>query len=378
MPGPMGRAYAISPDTYVWPLDAARCAGAIISAMSNSVLHDEINEQPAAIARLIERESAAIAGIGAALAARNPAFVCIAARGTSDNAARYAQYVFGARNRCAVALATPSLYSQYASAPRLEGAAVFGISQSGQSPDIVAVLDAARAQGAYTVAITNDPSSPLANAAEVTIPLHAGIERSVAATKTYTLQLTALAMLSSHWRGDGLGAELPALGGALSAAMTAEAHIREVASALAQRDHCVVLGRGYNYCTAFEIALKIKELAYVLAEPYSTADFMHGPLALIEAGFPVVLVAAGTVLKDELDDFRARLLERRALLITLGDRHYAPLPGERFIPVGGALSEWLSPIGAVVPGQLLAYHTALVRGVNPDQPRMISKITLTR
>jgi glutamine---fructose-6-phosphate transaminase (isomerizing) len=255
---------------------------------------------------------------------------------------------------------------------------VFGISQSGQSPDIVAVLDAARAQQAYTVAVTNEPASPLAKAADVTIPLHAGAERSVAATKTYTLQLTALAMLSSHWRGDGLGAELTALSDEVSSVFAVEARIREAAAALARHDHCVVLGRGFNYCTAFEIALKIKELAYVLAEPYSTADFMHGPLALIEEGFPVVLVAAGTVLKNELDGFRASLLKRKALLITLGDQHYTPLPGEYFIPVGSALSEWLSPIGAVIPGQLLAYHTALARGVNPDQPRTISKVTLTR
>jgi glutamine---fructose-6-phosphate transaminase (isomerizing) len=346
--------------------------------MSTSVLNQEIREQPAAITRLIERESAAIARIGAALVARNPAFVAIAARGTSDNAARYAQYVFGAKNRSAVALATPSLYSQYASAPRLDGAAVFGISQSGQSPDIVAVLDAARAQGSYTIAVTNEPASPLAKAADVTIALHAGAERSVAATKTYTLQLTALAMLSAHWRGGGLGAELPALGGALTSVFEVETQIRAAAAVLAKHDHCVVLGRGYNYCTAFEIALKIKELAYVLAEPYSTADFMHGPLALIETGFPVVLVAAGAVLKPELDAFRASLLQRKALLITLGDHHYEALPGEQFIPLRSGLSEWLSPIGAVIPGQLLAYHTALARGVDPDQPRTISKVTLTR
>jgi glucosamine--fructose-6-phosphate aminotransferase (isomerizing) len=260
----------------------------------------------------------------------------------------------------------------------LQGAAVFGISQSGQSPDIVAVLDAARAQKAYTVAVTNDAESPLAKAADVTIPLHAGAERSVAATKTYTLQLTALAMLSSHWRGDGPGAELPALSGELASVFAVEAQIRAAAAALARHNHCVVLGRGYNYCTAFEIALKIKELAYVLAEPYSTADFMHGPLALIEEGFPVLLVAAGPVLKQELDSLRAGLLRRKALLITLGDVHYAPLAGEHFIPVCGALNEWLSPIGMVIPGQLLAYHTALARGVNPDQPRTISKVTLTR
>lgn len=349
-----------------------------------SVLHDEIFEQPDVIQRLLDNETANVADMAEAVHARDPRYVVIAARGTSDNAARYAQYVFGAHNKLTVALATPSLYSLYGRAPRLDGALAIGISQSGQSPDIVQVLIEARAQGSPTIAITNDPASPLAKAADHVIPLHAGQERSVAATKTYTAQLTALALLSMQLRAAAGEANmagtaaLEALPSAVQRTLTAETQAREAALALAGASRCVVLGRGFNYATAFETALKIKELTYLLAEPYSTADFKHGPIALVEPGFPLVIVAAGSTLKAELDAFRVSLRERNATVTVIGDEDNPALPGEHYIPISAQLPEWLSPIAAVAPGQLLAYHLAFARGHNPDQPRTISKVTLTR
>jgi glutamine---fructose-6-phosphate transaminase (isomerizing) len=349
-----------------------------------SVLHDEIFEQPDVIQRLLENETGNVAAIAAAVHKNDPRYVVIAARGTSDNAARYAQYVFGAHNKLTVALATPSLYSLYGSAPRLDGALAIGISQSGQSPDIVQVLAEARSQGSPTIAITNDPASPLARAADHVIPLHAGQERSVAATKTYTAQLTALALLSVQLRaaageaGQAGTAALEALPAEVRCALTAEAQARDSAQALAGASRCVVLGRGFNYATAFETALKIKELTYLLAEPYSSADFKHGPIALVEPGFPLVIVAAGATLKSELDALRISLRERNAAVTVIGDADNPALPGEHYIPVSAQLPEWLSPIAAITPGQLLAYHLAFARGHNPDQPRTISKVTLTR
>jgi glucosamine--fructose-6-phosphate aminotransferase (isomerizing) len=343
-----------------------------------STLLSEIREQPDAIARLLDAERANILSISRQLNEDGSGALVIAARGTSDNAARYAQYLFGDVNHRVVALAAPSLLSLYHAKLSLRGMSVLGISQSGQSPDIVAVLDAARAAGSFAVAVTNDPTSPLARAADKTIALRAGPELSLAATKTYTQQLAALAMLSTGLRWGDLTDELLALPDALRAAVPDQAAIESAAKALAQSDRCIVLGRGYNYATTFEVALKIKELAYVLAEPYSTADFMHGPRALIEPGFPVILIAAGTVLKDELDALRTDLLKRKALLITLADHNYTPLPGELHIPAGGGLREWLSPIGMVLPGQLLAYYLARALGHDPDQPRTNSKVTRTR
>lgn len=344
-----------------------------------SVLHDEIAEQPGVIRQLLSEQGQSVARIAERIAAAQPRFAVIAARGTSDNAARYAQYIFGALNRLTVALATPSLYGLYDRAPKLDGAVVIGISQSGQSPDIVQVLIEAGRQGAPTVAITNDPQSPLARAADGVIALGAGVERSVAATKTYTAELAALAMLSAQLGNDAAAiSDLLKLPEAIARSLDAESAARAAAQALAPASRCVTLGRGFNYATAFEVALKIKELTHLLAEPYSTADFKHGPIAMVEPDFPVITIAAGTTTRDELTQMRASLLERRAISIVLGDTANGPQPGEHFVPLPDGLPEWLSPIAAIVPGQLLAYHLAYARKLDPDKPRTISKVTLTK
>jgi glucosamine--fructose-6-phosphate aminotransferase (isomerizing) len=280
-----------------------------------------------------------------------------------------------------VALAAPSLFTRYHTPPRLEGALVIGISQSGQSPDIVSVLQEARSQGTPTIAITNDLDSPLALAAEFKLGLGVGVERSVAATKTYTAQLTALALLALSLRETPIRLDqLEAVPGVLEAALRSEPQAMEAAQSLADCDHTAFIGRGFNYSTAHEVALKCKELAYMQAEPYSSADFMHGPIATIDKEFPVNIISMGDTFREELNELAKTLRERRARLITIGD---APLEGrmrgkELFIPVPSQLPEWLTPIAAVIPGQLLAYHLAVARGFNPDQPRVIHKVTLTR
>src|SRR6266508_3767898 len=271
----------------------------------SSTLRSEIFEQPAVIERLIVEQSQNIEAIGRKLAQREVRYILIAARGSSDNAARYAQYLFGVRNRLTVALAAPSLFGQYGSAPRLGGALVVGISQSGQSPDIVRVREEARGQGAPTIAVTNEAQSPLAAAADDCIDIGAGVERSIAATKTYTAQLAALALLSLSMAPAGEQFEaLKRLPAAIAAALGAEEQARAAAARLAQAQRCVVLGRGFNYATTFELALKLKELTYVVAEPYSSADFQHGPIAMVEPGFPAILLAAGATMRGELAALR--------------------------------------------------------------------------
>ncbi len=346
-----------------------------------SQLLSEIYAQPGAIRRMLETEAQRVAWISRQLSGCVFSYALIAARGTSDNAARYGQYIFGALNQLSVALAAPSLFTRYQSPPRLEGALVIGISQSGQSPDIVSVVEEARRQGAPTIAITNDLDSPLARAAEYQIALGVGPERSVAATKTYTAQLAALALLALSLKSAPMQLEpLEAVPGALEQALTAEPQARRAAQALAASDQAVFIGRGFNYSTAWETALKCKELANMQAEPYSSADFLHGPIAMVDAGFSVCLISMGDTFREEFTDLANSLRQRQAQLVTIGDKPFEgqDIEHDLFIPVPSTLPEWLSPMAAILPGQLLAYHLSRARGFDPDIPRSIRKVTLTR
>ncbi len=345
---------------------------------NHSQLLQEIYEQPEAIGKMLEGESNRVAEISEQLSPRNFSYALLAARGTSDNAARYGQYILGALNRLPVALAAPSLFTRYQAPPQLKGSLVIGISQSGQSPDIVCVIEEGRRQGVPTIAITNDLDSPLANAAEFKIGLGIGRETSVAATKTYTAQLTALAMLALCLKGNRLDL-LKAIPEALAEALKSEPQAKEAAKVLAASDHTIFIGRGFNYSTAHEISLKCKELANIQAEPYSSADFLHGPIAIVDEGFPVNIISIGDTFREELAALGATLRARGARLVTFGD---APLDGhtqeqDTFIPVPNGLPEWLSPIPAILPGQLMAYHLTIARGFDPDQPRSLHKVTLT-
>jgi glucosamine--fructose-6-phosphate aminotransferase (isomerizing) len=342
----------------------------------DSLLLSEIYEQPQAMQRLLAAETKHVAAIGQQLCNKGFNYILIAARGTSDNAARYGQYMFGALNHLPVALAAPSLFTLYQQPPRLSGALVIGISQSGQSPDIVSVLQEASKQGAPCIAITNDPASPLASAAEHVIELHVGEERSVAATKTYTAQLTALALLGLGLAGEletpGLLENVPEV---MKQALESEEQAHQAAEKMAESDRAIVIGRGFNYATAHEISLKCKELAYILAEPYSSADFRHGPIAMVETDFPVLLVTMGETFRKDLALLEDKLRTQGVQPVTIGDQPF--LEGGMHIPVPGELAEWLTPLAAILPGQLLAYHLAKARGFDPDQPRVIRKVTLT-
>jgi glucosamine--fructose-6-phosphate aminotransferase (isomerizing) len=342
-------------------------------------LQTEIREQPEVLARLLDREAGRVADIAGEIRRHEVRYVLIAARGTSDNAARYGQYLLGAHNRLPVALATPSLYSVYHQPPRLDGALVVGISQSGQSPDIVAVLAEAQRQGVPTLALTNEPGSDLAAQSDHVLPLHAGTERAVAATKTYTAQLAALALLSC-----GLGEEperlvaLRRVPGMVRRVLADEERIARAVERYRYMNSCVVLGRGYNYATAFEIALKLKELNYLIAESYSSADFMHGPVAVVGSGFPAMVVAPSGQMFATMQAFSLELKSRGAELLVLSDRGELLAEAVTPLPLPEGVPEWLSPLVAVVAGQLFALHLTLVKGHDPDQPLGLEKVTLTR
>ncbi len=342
-----------------------------------SYLQQEIYAQPAVLQAILDRQSE-FQALAAHLQSLQPTHLLIAARGTSDNAARYAQYLFSAFNRLPVALATPSLFSVYGAPPRLAGALVIGISQSGRSPDIVAVVEEARRQGQPTIAITNEPASPLAQAADHAVALEAGAEQSVAATKTYTAELMALALLSTCWAGDTERLQaLQRLPEAVAQTLQLEPTIAQLAPRYTYATEAVVVGRGFNYATAFEIALKIKELTYVVAEPYSSADFRHGPVAIVERGFPVVAVAPGGLVFDDLLKLLRELAEREAELIVISDQAEALALAHTPLPLPVSLPEWLSPFTCIVPGQLLALHITQAKGYEPDHPRGLKKVTRT-
>lgn len=344
-----------------------------------SHLENEIAEQPVIVEQLLAREKQTVRNLAQRIREFNPAFIYIAARGTSDNAARYAQYIFNIHANLPVALATPSVHTLYQTSPNLKQALVLGISQSGKSEDVVQVLLDARAQGALTATITNAPDSPLAQAGEFHISLETGPELSVAATKTYTAQLTAVAMLlaallEQSELNDGLN-QLPAW---MAETLTAAQSIAEWAERYRYMERFVTIGRGYNYCTAFEISLKIKELCYIIGDGYSEADFRHGPFALVDPGFPVILIAPQGKTEGVMLDFLAKLDERQAETLVISNLEAALGMARKPMRLPQTMPEWLTPIAAVLPGQTFAMRLALEKGHSLDSPRGLSKVTVTR
>lgn len=339
----------------------------------------EIAEQPEIIGELLEREAENTRTIAKAIREFNPAFVHIAARGTSDNAARYAQYTFGIHAHLPVGLATPSIHTLYETSPNLSRALVLGISQSGKSEDVCRVISDAREQGALTVAITNAPDSPLAQAAEYHINVMTGPEVSVAATKTYTAQLAAVALLMTTVVDQAeLTQSLAQLPAYMAETLSQADHITQWAERYRYMERFVVIGRGYNYCTAFEISLKIKELCYIIGEGYSEADFRHGPFALIDPGFPVIVVAPKGKTLATLADLVSKLDERQAETLIISNDSAILSQGRKGMVLPASLPEWLSPIPSVVPGQIFAMRLAIEKGHSVDAPRGLNKVTVTR
>jgi glutamine---fructose-6-phosphate transaminase (isomerizing) len=332
-----------------------RDAGALMAA--------EIAEQPVVLRRLLADGAADIAGARAHLVRRAPRFVLFAARGTSDHAALYAKYLAEIGLGLPAGLASPSTMTVYGSRPDLSDVLFVAVSQSGGSPDLVDSLGAARACGALTVAVTNNPSSPLGTAAELNVDVRAGVERAVAATKTYTAELLALRLLLVG--ADGT-AGLPDA----AAATLAEPDGAAAAQRYRFADRLITTARGYSYPTAREAALKLMETSYVSAQAFSAADLLHGPLAMIDSGIPVIAVVSPGRGGQAMASAMRRLEATGADVLRVGATDGVPIAAE-------GVPEDLLPVLEILPLQQLAWRLALDRGTDPDQPRGLEKITST-
>jgi glucosamine--fructose-6-phosphate aminotransferase (isomerizing) len=341
----------------------------------------DIADQPDGYARLLApAHAAAIAAVAARVAARRPRHVVFTARGTSDHAALYGAYLTEIRLNVPAGLASPSAVTIYGARPDLSDALVVGVSQSGGSTDLVGVMRAARESGALTLAVTNNPESPLAAAAELHLDVAAGHERAVAATKTYTAELLALLMLIEGVRaGDGvLPADerraLDALPG-LAADVLADATPAEVAARYRFAARVVTTGRGYAYPTARETALKLMETSYLPALAFSGADLLHGPLAMTDPDVPVLAVVGDGPAGASMREVVTRLGERRAEVVAIGPSDVAGASIRLATP---AVDERYAPLLDILPLQRLALALALGRGEDPDAPRGLAKVTVTR
>jgi glucosamine--fructose-6-phosphate aminotransferase (isomerizing) len=343
------------------------------AAAPGELMAAEIAEQPAVFERLLTQGPGDVTEVARRIREAAPRFVLMAARGTSDHAALYLKYLVEIVLGLPCGLASPSTVTAYGARPDLHGVLWVAVSQSGGSPDLLESTVAAQRAGALTLAVTNAPDSPLAQAAELHLDIRAGSERAVAATKTYTATLLTLWLLVESWRGgDRSGArELPEL----ARQVVDEPAVAEVADRFRFVDKVVVTGRGYSYPTAREAALKLMETSYLAAHAFSGADLLHGPLAMIDEDRPVVAVTPHGVAGTAMEPVLARLAERGADVTLVGDAAHGT--AGIVVPVP-RVAEELSPLLEIIPLQRLAHAMAVARHYDPDAPRGLSKVTRTR
>ena len=340
----------------------------------------EIHEQPTAIQRLIDAEKARIWKLARPWRETPPRAIFIAARGTSDHAALYAKYLFETMNGIPVGLAAPSVASIYKAKVNVKDMLFIGISQSGEAADVAAVMAQAKRAGADTLAITNVGNSPLVSAAHHTITLHAKPEKAVAATKTFTSTMAALLLLSAALNKSArLLGDLERLPNLIENALQISEQARPKVERFRYLQECVVLGRGYNLSTAYELALKLRETSYLRAQPFASPDFVHGPIAMIGEGYPVIAIAnQGRALASVLEVV-AQVKSRGAEAVIIGNAPAALKIADVAFPVNVGLHvpEVISPFAGIVAGQIFTHALSLLKGFNPDQPRNLQKVTIT-
>jgi glucosamine--fructose-6-phosphate aminotransferase (isomerizing) len=339
----------------------------------------EIREQPGAVERTVEHVLPLAHEFGVRMRQTEPRLVTMPARGTSDNVATFGKYMIEYVLGIPVSLSAPSIFTVYHHRLRLEDALAVGISQSGEAVDVTDSLRGARGAGATTAAITNNPGSPITEVVEWAFVTQAGPEQSVPATKTYTSALAAMYLLCACWAGDEqLIKDLDAVGDAIRRVLELEGEIDAAADLVGEKERCVVVSRGPNYATAKEIALKLTETCYILAQPFSRADFMHGPIAATAKGIPAVLIIPEGPFHDEMFELAQTLHDLGARTLIIGAREeicsVATIPVRIDVPV----SELCSPMVYAVAGQLLAYHLSVRYGYDPDRPAVLRKVTRTR
>jgi glucosamine--fructose-6-phosphate aminotransferase (isomerizing) len=345
-----------------------------------SYMLDEIHQQPDVIRGLVDAERENVRNLAKEIKSRDIRFGLIAARGTSDNAATYGKYLLEIVNGLPVGLAAPSVFTLYGAKPRLNNSLVIGISQSGQAADAIEYLQRSKECGALTACVTNEPGSEMTKAADFCLLCHAGPERSVAATKTYTATLAVLCLLSAGLAGrDDLVDELLKTPGQIEQVIRAcEGELERRAERYRYMEDCIVLARGISRATAFEAALKLAETCHVNVEPFSSADFLHGPITIVQEGVPCFLYTPEGPTFGSMLDMARRLTEKRAELIIISNNEdilsMATTPFR--IPV--QMNDILSPIVYIVVGQIFAQYLAVTKGLDPDHPRGLSKVTITR
>lgn len=358
--------------------------------MYMSTMGDEIREQPAAIERTLREEWSHTEQLRKHFETHPVRLIVLVARGTSDNAAQFGRYLLEITTGIPVSLGAPSIQTLYRSQVNYKDTVVVALSQSGESTDTNLVLEQAKASGAFTIGITNEASSSLAKLAHHTFLVRAGKEKSVAATKTYTGQLACM-YLVAHALGAKISFEqLAKLPDYASAAIGIESTVKERAERYRFMNHAVCIGRGLNYSNSFELSLKLMETCYVVAERFSSADLLHGPIAMLEDSFPAFLFCPAGVTWKPICEMIEKLKGIRAETLVIADES-TPLPNEGpaqfgrsiVIPArlghnGNDLPEdvWTA-IPYIIPGQMLAASLAEIKGLNPDQPRTLSKVTQT-
>ncbi|MEI6913540.1 MAG: SIS domain-containing protein [Armatimonadota bacterium] len=337
----------------------------------------EILEQPDVVGRLLESAADSAKQVALLAKARSVKQIVLVARGTSDHAAIYGQYLFQTENRIPAFLATPSVVTLYDGPVVLPDSLVIGISQSGRAQDVMEYMAAARAGGSPVVAITNEPNSAFGDLADVTIGLGAGVEKSVAATKTYTASLAALALISAMLKDtpEALHA-LDEAPGLITSAVEASKVLPELALHSAVQDECFVIGRGLNYSTALETALKIMETCYIRARAYSSADFLHGPVAAAMT-VPCIVYVPQDRARHAVVEVAMRLFSQGTPLMVVACDTDSLRLGVDSVAIPYAKSSWLDPLAQIVIGQRLAYHLSVGKGLNPDAPRGLTKVTVT-
>ncbi len=340
----------------------------------------EIRQQPVALERTLDSCVRPMERFRRLLEKNRPRLIVLVARGTSDNAALFGRYLLEITTGIPVSLAAPSVTTLYDAPMNYRNALVVAISQSGESTDTNAVLQQARIAGALTMGITNQPSSALTKIAEHVFLVRAGDEKSVAATKTYTGQMMILYLLAWALGGVDRLSDLQRLPSAVAGALRLENQMTELAGRYRFMTRAVVVGRGLNYANAFEFALKLMETSYVVAERFSSADFLHGPIALVEPGFPVFAFAPPGVTWASISETLEKLQALRAEILAISDPGNSEIASRanRVVRLRSTLDEVLTPIPYIVPAQLFAACLAAEKGLDPDRPRTISKVTQTR
>ena len=342
------------------------------------IYRSEIEEQPAALERLLAHD-AEIAEIAAFARSRGPQLIRMVGHGSSDNAASYGVYAFGLLPHWTATRDSITLTVHYDSPLDLSNSIAIGLSQSGRTPDVVEYLVRARRSGAFTIAITNDPASDLATAAEATIPLEAGPERAVAATKTYTNTLAALVLLAGHLAGEGarIADGIRQAAARMTDAIPGFARSAEsLALPFSYTGRMFVIGRGVEFATAREIALKLLETCRVAAEPLTATDLAHGPVAALDPFFPVWAIASPDATLPAVQEAALRIHEMGATVVASGTAASEVKGSQYTLPVPALDEPLLSPLLSVVPGQLFAGALARARGLDPDAPHGLSKVTL--